>query len=62
MKVLAQYTTGDTDGALQDAEQLAESAPEEPTVQVLCSLVLHICGKSEEALALLSKHSGNLEA
>ena len=62
VKALAQYAAGDAEGALQEAEQLADNASEDGTVQVLCGLVLHACGKSEEALALLSKHSGNLEA
>jgi coatomer subunit epsilon len=42
--------------------RLAESSPENATVQVLGGTVLQAAGRSEEALALLTKHSGSLEA
>ncbi|KAJ5450668.1 coatomer epsilon subunit-domain-containing protein [Penicillium daleae] len=61
-KALAQQTAGNTDAALQLAQDLAENYPENATVQVLGGTVLQAHGNSEEALALLSKHQGNLEA
>ncbi|KAJ5578310.1 uncharacterized protein N7459_007274 [Penicillium hispanicum] len=62
VKALAQQTTGDADAALQLAQDLAENYPDNGTVQVLGATVLQAQGRSEEALALLSKHQGNLEA
>jgi coatomer protein complex subunit epsilon len=61
-KALAQQTAGSTDTAIQLAQDLAENYPENATVQVLAGTVLQAHGNSEEALALLSKHQGNLEA
>lgn len=61
-KALAQQIAGNTDAALQLAQDLAENYPENATVQVLAGTVLQAHGNSEEALALLSKHQGNLEA
>lgn len=61
-KAFAQQTAGNTDAALQLAQDLAENYPENATVQVLGGTVLQAHGNSEEALALLSKHQGNLEA
>jgi coatomer protein complex subunit epsilon len=58
----AQYSAGKTDAAVKTAEELAASAADNATVQVLAGTVLQAAGKSEEALALLSQHSGNLEA
>ncbi|PGH14583.1 hypothetical protein AJ79_02918 [Helicocarpus griseus UAMH5409] len=62
IKVLAQNTGGDEAGALKGAESLAAKESENATVQVLVGTVLQAQGKSEEALALLAKHQGNLEA
>lgn len=56
---LAQYSAGKTDAAVKTAEELAASAGDNATVQVLAGTVLQAAGKSEEALALLSQHSGN---
>jgi coatomer protein complex subunit epsilon len=39
-----------------------ENYPDNATVQVLGGTVLQGLGKSEEALAVLAKHQGNLEA
>lgn len=61
-KALAQQVAGDTDAALQLARDLAENYPDNGTVQALAGTVLQAQGHSEEALALLSKHQGNLEA
>ncbi|KAL2869295.1 putative Coatomer subunit epsilon [Aspergillus lucknowensis] len=62
VKALAQHTAGHADSALQLVQDLAENYPENGTVQVLGGTVLQARGKSEEALALLAKHQGNLEA
>jgi len=59
---LAEHVAGRTDAAVQTAEKLAASASDNATVQVLAGAVLHAAGKSDEALALLSQHQGNLEA
>lgn len=61
-KALAQQVAGNTDAALQLAQDLAENYPDNGTVQALAGTVLQAQGHSEEALALLSKHQGNLEA
>ncbi|KAL4795424.1 coatomer epsilon subunit-domain-containing protein [Aspergillus venezuelensis] len=62
VKALALYVKGDIDGASQLAEDLAANYDDNATVQVLAGTVLQGAGKSEEALALLGKHQGSLEA
>ncbi len=62
VKALALLATGNTSEALSEAESLASASPENATVQVLGGTVLQAAGKTEEALALLTKHQGNLEA
>ena len=62
VKALAQHATGDTFGALKQIEDLAIGFSDNATVQILGGTVLQLSGKSEDALALLSKHSGSLEA
>ncbi|KAL4879398.1 coatomer epsilon subunit-domain-containing protein [Aspergillus karnatakaensis] len=62
VKALTQYTAGDSEAALTSAQELAENYPDNGTVQVLAGTVLQATGNSEEALALLGKHQGNLEA
>ena len=62
MKALAQHTAGDADGALKAAQDLAENYPDNANVQVLGGTVLQAQGRSEEAVGLLSKHQGTLEA
>ncbi|KAH0498238.1 hypothetical protein TgHK011_005503 [Trichoderma gracile] len=59
---LAEYNLGKTDAALKTVEKLAASAGDNVTVQVVGGTVLQAAGKSEEALALLSKHQGSLDA
>ncbi|KAL1853184.1 hypothetical protein VTK73DRAFT_9069 [Phialemonium thermophilum] len=62
---LAELALGRTDAAVQTIEGLvAEGQPgaDNAAVQVLGGTVLQAAGKSEEALALLSRHQGNLEA
>ncbi|EAL90658.1 Coatomer subunit epsilon, putative [Aspergillus fumigatus A1163] len=62
VKALAQLTAGDAESALQLTQELAENYPENASVQVLGGTVLQAQGRSEEALAVLTKHQGNLEA
>ena len=62
VKALAQHALGDTSGALKEVEQLVSTSPENQTVQVLAATVLQAEGRSEDALNLLAKHQGNLEA
>ncbi|THC96531.1 hypothetical protein EYZ11_003975 [Aspergillus tanneri] len=62
VKALAQHTAGDSDSALKTTQELAENYPDNGSVQVLCGTLLQAQGKSDEALALLTKHQGNLEA
>lgn len=47
---------------LSAAEQLVEKSGDNLTVQLLCSPLLFQAGKVEEALALLSRHQGSLDA
>lgn len=56
---LAQSALGRTEEAVQAVEELAQSAADNRTVQVLGGTVLQAAGKSDEAIALLSKHSGS---
>ena len=62
VKAFTQYVLGDTSAAVQQAESLAESSSNDAAVQVLCGTILHLEGRTEEALALLSNHQGSLEA
>lgn len=62
VKAFAQYTIGNCSSALRAVERLVESASENAVVQVLGAVVLQAEEKTEEALALLTKHQGNLEA
>ncbi|KAF3058235.1 Coatomer subunit epsilon-1 [Daldinia childiae] len=62
VRALAEYSLGKKDAAVQTIEELASSASDNQTVQVLGGTVLQAAGKSEEALALLSQHSGSLDA
>lgn len=58
---LAEQALGKSDAAVKTIEKLAESdaAAEDAIVQVVGGTVLQAAGKSEEALSLLQKHSGN---
>lgn len=62
VKALAYYSVGRADQAQQEVDGLLEASSEDPTVQVLGGTVLQALGKAEDALGLLSKHQGNLEA
>ena len=56
---LAKQALGKTDEAVTAIEEIAASAGETQTVQVVGGTVLQAAGQSEEALALLSQHSGS---
>lgn len=56
---LAQSALGQAEDAVQAIEELAQTAGDNQTVQVLGGIVLQAADKSDEALALLSKHSGS---
>ncbi|KAI9742189.1 MAG: hypothetical protein M1818_004089 [Claussenomyces sp. TS43310] len=58
----AEHAAGNTSKALKQAEDLASASADNTTVQILAGTVLQAAGKTEEALALLSQHQGNLEA
>ncbi|KAI0185757.1 coatomer epsilon subunit-domain-containing protein [Xylaria flabelliformis] len=59
---LAQSALGQTEDAVYAIEELARVLGDNQTIQVLGGIVLQAAGKSDEALALLSKHSGSLDA
>jgi coatomer subunit epsilon len=48
--------------AVSKAQDLAKKEPDNLTVQLLVGTVLAEAGQAEEALALLSKHQGSLDA
>ena len=62
VKALAQYSLGQTNEAQQEIEKLLETSLENAVVQVMGGTVLQAVGRTEDALGLLSKHQGNLEA
>ena len=62
VKALAQYSAGNTSSAVAEIEKLVEGQSENATVQLLGGTILQGVGKTEEALSLLSKHQGSLEA
>lgn len=62
VKALAYYSLGKADEAQQVVDQLLEASTENAVVQVLGGTILQALGRTEDALGLLSKHQGNLEA
>jgi coatomer subunit epsilon len=48
--------------AIEKAKKLAESDGDNLEVEVLCGSILARIGETEQALALLSKHQGSLDA
>ena len=64
VKVLAQYAKkpGAESPAVKAAQELAKKQPDNLSVELCCSTVLANAGLTEEALALLSKHQGSLDA
>lgn len=62
MKALAQHSAGDEETAVKTAQELAENYPENASVLVCAGTVLAATGREEEALGVLSKHQGSLDA
>ena len=62
VKAFALYSQGKADQAVKEAEKLIEAQPQNGTVQLLCATVLQGEGRTEEALNVLGKHEGSLEA
>lgn len=62
VRAFAQYSSGDNAAATKQIEQLIEDSSENVTVQILGGIILQANRRTEEALSLLSKHQGNLEA
>jgi coatomer protein complex subunit epsilon len=62
VKTLATYLSQPSDSAVSEAETLSESAGDNLSVQLLCGTVLARAGKQDQALQLLSKHQGSLDA
>ncbi|KAI2620305.1 coatomer epsilon subunit-domain-containing protein [Hypomontagnella submonticulosa] len=62
VRALAEFSLGKTDAAVKTIEELASSASDNQTVQVIGGTVLQAAGKSEEAIALLSQHTNSLDA
>lgn len=48
--------------AIAEAEKLSEAQGDNLTVQLLCGTILARAGKQEQALQLLAKHQGSLDA
>jgi coatomer protein complex subunit epsilon len=62
LKAFAKYAQENNEEAIKAIDAFVESSSDNATVQVIGATVLHSEGRSEEALALLSKHQGSLEA
>lgn len=62
VKALAQHAAGNGDAAQELVSELVENYPDNGTVQVLCGTVLAAYGRGEEALGLLGRHQGDIEA
>ncbi|KAK6351230.1 hypothetical protein TWF718_004400 [Orbilia javanica] len=62
VRALAKFNTEELETAIEEIEELAQSSGDNATVQVVGGIVLQRAGKTDEALALLSQHQGNLEA
>lgn len=63
-RTLATYlqSPSPTSSAVSEAESLAEKHGDNLTVQLLCGTVLADAEKQEQALALLGRHQGSLDA
>ncbi|OQO06618.1 hypothetical protein B0A48_08404 [Cryoendolithus antarcticus] len=62
VRLLALYLNGSEDDAASQAESLAEQHGKNVNVQILAGTVLARAGKQEQALQLLAKHEGSLDA
>ena len=61
-RTYASYLQRPSDAAVSEAERLAESQGDNLSVQILCGTILARAGNEEAAIALLSKHTGSLDA
>lgn len=62
VRTYASYLQKVNDGAVAEAERLAEAQGDSLTVQLLCGIILARADKPEQAVQLLSKHQGSLDA
>lgn len=64
VRVFAGYLSNpsNSDRVVAEAERLAEQHGDNLTVELLCGTVLARAGKADQAIALLSKHQGSLDA
>jgi coatomer subunit epsilon len=64
LKVLAEYLKApdSSEKAISEAEQLSETAADNLTVQICCGTLFAAQGEYDQALALLAKHQGSLDA
>ncbi|EGP92215.1 unnamed protein product [Zymoseptoria tritici ST99CH_3D1] len=62
VRTLATYLSKPSESVVTEAESLSESAGDNLSVQLLCGTVLARAGKQEQAIQLLSKHQGSLDA
>ena len=62
VRTYASYLRKANEGAVTEAERLAESQGDNLTVQLLCGIILARAEKPEQAVQLLSKHQGSLDA
>jgi len=62
VRAYATFASTQDDASVAEAEKLAEAQGDNLTVQLLCGTVLARAGKQEQALQLLAKHQGSLDA
>ncbi|KAK0267734.1 hypothetical protein LTR35_016024 [Friedmanniomyces endolithicus] len=62
VRTYASYLQKPSASAVQEAERLAEKEGDNLSVQLLCGTILARAEKAEQALQLLAKHTGSLEA
>ena len=62
VRTYASFLQQGSEDAMKEAERLSESQGDNLTVQLLCGTILARAGKPEQAVALLSKHQGSLDA
>lgn len=62
VRAYALYLQKPTDAAVTQAEKLSETEGDNLSVQLLCGTILARAGKQDQALQLLSKHQGSLDA
>ncbi|TKA22499.1 hypothetical protein B0A50_07964 [Salinomyces thailandicus] len=62
VRALAKYLKNGSEDAVAEAEKLAETQADNLSVQLLCGTVLARAGKADQAVSLLSRHTGSLDA